>query len=253
MSASQSSTKTVAIFGATGGTGLAALKNSLQAGHHVNVLARTPAKLSTLQSQYPTTLHINQGDIRSIPDIKKTLISTTTGNAVDVIISAIGMFLKGLLMTSDDPTICYDGTLAILTALKELETEGKVKVEPRIVLLSTTGISSKRDIPLGMIPLYHAVLCVPHKDKKEMEKLMIEGEGRHRDWVMIRPSFLVDGEPKGLESVRVSSEKPGEEKKEATAVGYTIRREDVGLWIVEECVKSTSADRWSGRIVSMTN
>ncbi|KAF4620127.1 hypothetical protein G7Y89_g14695 [Cudoniella acicularis] len=253
MSISQSQ-RTIAIFGATGGTGLATLKFCLSYGHHVNVLVRTPSKLQTLADQYLTTLHLTQGDIRSITSLKKVLTSQT-GAVVDTIISGIGMALKGIFMTSTDPTICFDGTRAILSSLNELEAEGKMEREPRIVLLSGTGITEKqRDIPLAMIPLYHGLLCVAHKDKREMENLIMFGDGKGRKWVLVRPSLLVNGEAKGLGAVRVSSERPEEKgsEKESTAIGYTIRREDVGLWIAEECVKSEAGEEWEGKMVTLT-
>ncbi|KAE8443500.1 hypothetical protein EG329_001812 [Mollisiaceae sp. DMI_Dod_QoI] len=250
------SPKTVALFGATGGTGLAALKLLLKSNLTVQILARTPSKLSSLSSQYPN-LRIIQGDIRDIASIKSTL--TIDNRIADVIISSIGMVIErqGLKFTSQDPHICEEGTKAILTALTQLENEPSINSPeggPEIVLLSTTGISSRgRDIPIGMIPLYHWLLPVPHEDKKKMEECMISGEGKGRKWVMIRPSFLNDGASKGLGKVRVSSETPGLEKKEdeKVAIGYAISREDVGLWIVEECVKG-DAKRWEGKIVTLT-
>lgn len=250
--------KTVALFGATGGTGLATLKLALKDGNNVNVLARTPSKLSSLSSQYPN-LHIIQGDIRDIPAIKSTL--TIDNQVVDIVISAIGMVIQrvGLGLSSRDPTICEDGTRSILTALSQLEAEKNVEVTsggPEFVLLSTTGISDKgRDIPIAMMPMYHWMLSVPHKDKKAMEELMIHGEGRSRKWVMIRPSFLWDGESKGLQKIRVSTEtpgaSPGQLKEREVAVGYVIHREDVGLWIVEECVKG-GGEKWFGKMVTIT-
>jgi nucleoside-diphosphate-sugar epimerase len=251
---------TIAIFGATGGTGLSILKLCLSTGHTVRVLARTPSKLSSLSTQYPN-LQIIQGDIHDVDSIKETLLhpSSTADKqeVVDVIISAIGMVLpgKGLGFTSPDTHICESGTRNILTALSSLFPLPTNSIAPSsnplLILLSTTGISSKsRDIPLAMIPLYHWVLSVPHADKKKMEELVMESGRR---WVMVRPGFLGNGEPKGSECVRTGVEVPGEKKGEGEdhAIGYTIRREDVGMWIFQECVKGTS-EKWEGKCVSLT-
>ncbi|KAH9225065.1 hypothetical protein DL95DRAFT_400353 [Leptodontidium sp. 2 PMI_412] len=96
--------------------GLAALKFALKAGGTVNVLARTPSKLANFTNQFPN-LHVIKGDIRGIPAIKSTV--TVNNRVVDVVISAIGMVIerKGLGFESRDPTICEDGTKAILTTL----------------------------------------------------------------------------------------------------------------------------------------
>ncbi|KAK0112817.1 hypothetical protein ONS95_014546 [Cadophora gregata] len=255
---STSAQKTVAIFGATGGTGLASLNLALKAGHSVNVLARTPAKLADLSSQYPN-LHIIKGDIRDIAAIKSTL--TINNRVVDIVVSAIGMVieLKGLGFTARDPKICEDGTKSILSALSQLEAEKTVQIPvggPEFVLLSTTGISAKgRDIPIAMMPLYHWMLSTPHKDKKKMEEAMIHGEGRTRRWVLIRPSFLWNGESKGIGRIRTSTETPGAlpetENIKDVAVGYVIHREDVALWIVEECIRGDGS-KWHGKMVTLT-
>lgn len=53
-------------------------------------------------------------------------------------------------------------------------------------------------------------------------------------------------------AVRVGVEVPGEKKPSKNEVGHLISREDVGLWIFEECVKVDSA-RWEGKMVSLTH
>lgn len=252
------STKAIALFGATGGTGLATLKLCLQAGHTVQVLARTPSKLESLSSQYPN-LKIIQGDISDITSIKSTL--KINNRVADIIISAIGMVIEmqGLGFSSKTPHICEEGTKAILSGLSQLETQDGISGPvggPEIALLSTTGISEKgRDIPIAMMPLYHWMLSTPHADKKKMEEAMISGEGKGRKWVCIRPSFLNDGKSKGLGKVRVSTETPEAsekvQKEEGVAIGYVISREDVALWIVEECIKG-DAKRWEGKMVTLT-
>lgn len=252
---SSTSKPTVAIFGATGGTGLSILKNSLASGHTVNVLARTPSKLSCLSTQYPN-LHVIQGDIYDNNSIKETLV--LNNRVVDVVVSGIGMVLqqKGMGFTSSDKNICENGTKNILAAISELECQSSPPITlptggPKLILLSTTGISSKsRDIPIPMIPLYHWMLALPHADKKKMESVVIDSGRR---WVLVRPSLLTDGEAKGLERVRAGVEVPGNKEEGKHAVGYTIRRDDVGTWVYEECIRNAGAwEKWEGKCVSLT-
>ncbi|KAF8858518.1 NAD(P)-binding protein [Acephala macrosclerotiorum] len=240
------STKTIALFGATGGTGLATLKLCLQAGHTVQVLARTPSKLEYLPPQYPN-LRIIQGDILDISSVKSTLL--INNRIVDTIISAIGMAIemKGLGFSSKTPHICEQGTKAILSALSQFESQDGISGPA-----GAKRVANQRDIPITMIPLYQWMLSTPHADKKKMEEAMIAGEGKGRKWVCIRPSFLNDGESKGLGKVRVSaetSESPKEQKD--MAIGYVISRNDVAKWIFEECVKG-DAKRWEGKMVTLT-
>ena len=106
-----------------------------------------------------------------------------------------------------------------------------------------------------MIPLYHWMLAVPHKDKKAMEDLLLAEmakpvqERAIEDFVIIRPSLLTDGKRLGTEKVRV-----GEEGKETAkpAVGYTISRDDVGGWIFDEIVKGAGGKKFGGKMVSIT-
>jgi putative NADH-flavin reductase len=116
---------TLAIFGATGGTGFAVLTNALKAGHTVTALVRTPSKLSDVAACYPKTLSIVQRNIASLPAIKSTL--APSGKLVDVVVSGLGMVLQrsGILFTSLETHICEEGTRNILSALAELEAEGK--------------------------------------------------------------------------------------------------------------------------------
>jgi hypothetical protein len=70
-------------------------------------------------------------------------------------------------------------------------------------------------------------------------------------WITIRPAFLI-GDGKGESSgkkIRVGIEKDGRHEK--LAIGYTIKREDVGSWIHEEIVQGDWM-RWVGKAVTLT-
>ena len=248
---STTSNKTLAIFG-IGGCCKTVLYQALAAGYTVNVFTRTPSKLSDISAQYPKSLNVIKGEISSIPAIKQALVSD--GRVVDMVLSGIGMAMKmkGLGFTSEQPTICEDTARNILTALDELDKDNSMEMMPRgprLVLISTTGISNKgRDIPIAVMPLYHWMLKIPHKDKLQMEKLVIESQ---RKWVIIRPSWLLDGKPKGVDFVRVGFECPAKEQINKEAVGYAIDREDVGSWIFKECFEA-SGEHWDGKIVTLT-
>ncbi|RFU28462.1 hypothetical protein B7463_g7898, partial [Scytalidium lignicola] len=253
--AASSSTPTVALFGATGGTGLQFLKAILAANPktRINVLARTPAKLtpSFPQSTYPN-LNIIQGDIHDIEVVKKTLL--IDGVIVDKTVSAIGMVLqvKGIKFTSQTPHICEDTARIIISAISAIQSSSSPSSTkyPSIIAISTTGISSHgRDIPVVMIPLYHVLLPVPHADKKKMEDVVTAYEG---NWTLVRPSFLKDGESKGANAVRVGIEIPGESQPVKKEVGCVITREDVGKWMFEELIKNGGNGEWEKKIVSIT-
>ena len=118
----------------------------------------------------------------------------------------------------------------ILESLAQLRSGGAAG-RPHIVVCSTTGMSRfGRDVPLAMVPLYHLLLKVPHKDKKIMEDRLVEsGE----DYTIIHASLLVNGETSNEIRVGVEDPKTG---RESTAIGYTISREDTGKWVADNLV-----------------
>lgn len=166
---------------------------------------------------------------------------------VDIIVSGVGgvpQFTPNPLRpTIDDPAVCQDTTRAILDAVKSKSPSTK---KPIVVVISTTGISDHgRDIPVAMIPLYHFMLPVPHKDKKEMERLLAAetkpGSSCIEGFVVVRPSLLTNGPAQGAKKIRVGVESL--ERLESPAIGYTISRADVGGWIFEAVLE----DRDGGR------
>ena len=81
-----------------------------------------------------------------------------------------------------------------------------------------------------------------------MEKVIVENmnsaDSSISGFVLIRPSLLLDGQALGSSKVRVGTEmKP--------AVGYTIHRNDVGLWMYENLVEG-DREKWAGQKVSLT-
>ena len=103
-----------------------------------------------------------------------------------------------------------------------------------------------------MVPLYHWLLAVPHADKKEMEALLA-AEMTKRDgvrgisgYMCVRPSLLTDGGETELGKIKVGT---GKEPK----IGYTISRDDVGMWMFERGVKGgNGAVKGRGDVVCIT-
>lgn len=115
-------------------------------------------------------------------------------------------------------------------------------------------------MPLAFLPLYHWGLAVPHENKRRMEGLLEEASKAGKSvpidgFVSVRASLLMDGAGKGTEAVRVGWEvdEGGAMKGPGPAVGYTVARDDVGLWMFEELVKSDGRDDWRGRYVTLTH
>jgi hypothetical protein len=227
-------------------------------------------------------LTIIQGDARHKETVKRILTCTASsqqrvrekgddgvrvpdgsGDLVDMIISGIGGSPKlqwslRQPITLDNPTVCQDAASTLVEALGELQHEGRfshgTRKKPLLAFVSTTGISNgPEDVPFGLRWLYHYVLTMPHKDKNVMEAIFREhGTGEKQrvfgDVIGVRPSLLTGTgdvrNVKGVESVRVGGEKE-------PAVGYWIKRADVGRWIFREVIERDGKG-WGGEMVTLT-
>ncbi|KAF9426890.1 hypothetical protein BGZ76_002558 [Entomortierella beljakovae] len=267
------STQFFAFFGATGGCTNACLAHTLNAGLNATALARTPLKLVDMllaqripQSVIDSQLNIVKGDISDVSAVKNVLLSTKNNSPViaSQIISGIGaapQMHKSIKrpVTMDNPEICATITKNVIQALKEIYNEypSTSQTKPLITVISSTGVSDVReDVPFGFRFLYHVALADPHKDKKEMERLITENMIQSnessrvfRGAIVVRPSLL-----KGTQDVKKGKGwkklKIGQENK--PAVGYTVCRSDVGQWIFEEVVKN-GGEQYFGQKVTLTN
>lgn len=277
-------TKTIAFLGATGGCTLPVLARALSAGHHATALARNPAKLRTalistagvaadVVDRNLTIVAGSASDAGAMRSLLTVPGSSTEKTLVDLVISGIGGAPKlqwslRTPATIDNPHICESAARGVEEALRGLLAEGyrvrssssssagaEEQEKPVMITISTTGISRlQRDVPLLFLPLYHWLGKIPHDDKRAMEDRVVAAthEGTLRDFVIVRPSLLVDGEAKGRQALRVGWE-PATEKSERApgpAVGYTTTRDDVAAWIWEEAVLNT--EKWRGKCVSLT-
>lgn len=232
------------IFGSTGGCGLAAMRDCLSAGHDVTVLVRSKDKLTQLFHQQnsqtnnneehknnitnndlPPNLSVVQGDIRDVDKVKEVI------EGRDVIINGVGgvlSFSNPFSPSLTDPTICHDAISNIISAMSQVS-----NAPHRLIVVSTTGIDSTRDIPLAMIPLYHWLLHQPHADKKNMEQDIIDAgnKGIIKEWIIVRPALLTEGPL--TKTYRAGS----------GIIGYTISRNDVGHFISQNVV----SNEWVGK------
>ncbi|KAF2708686.1 hypothetical protein K504DRAFT_433109 [Pleomassaria siparia CBS 279.74] len=265
--------QTIAFFGATGGCSGTILAAALRAGHKCTALARTPEKLrkflinehSIPESTIDSQLTIHSGNVKDPAAASQALISPTNSSVlVDHVVSGIGAApvfqWTPPFVTIDDPNLCHTGIAAILAAVDLLVNKGITAAQdgrkPLITVISTTGISKKaRDVPYLHFPFYHGLLRVPHIDKRKMEAFLFEDNGVHfRDFVVIRPTLLMDYKPYGLDSVRAGwewgvggAEKNGV-KEPGPQMGYTIGRKDVGNWTF---VKVIQEGGWEGKCISL--
>ncbi|RUS22505.1 hypothetical protein BC937DRAFT_88718 [Endogone sp. FLAS-F59071] len=211
----------VAVIGATRGCGYNFTSQAIEAGHQVSVLVRDPARLQ-LSDQDKAKIIIHKGDVCNYEDVRKLLKDQ------DVVVSSIGIRVDmKMIRDGTDVTICKDGTISILEALKSIYDDGLPV--PRLIVVSSMGIGEHaKELPYLLWPFYHIVLHKPHIDKDRMEKAVIEASDWLKQWILVRPALLTDGKHTG--NYRVIE----------TANGYTISRADVADFII----KNLTSKEW---------
>ena len=252
--------KTIAFFGATGGCTLACLEHTLNAGHRAIALARNPEKLSEMLTDrdmglMKKDLSIVKGNVRNVEDVLEVL--QTAGKSIDLVISGVGIWRPPVLLSQDtdllpgskpvpqfslrtpltmvEPTICEDATKNIVKATNQLN------VHPILVFISAHGVAPYIDIPIWLLPMHSWLLKGPFDDKRAAHRALLSSNER---WVSVRPSVFTDGKSLGLGSVREGID-------ENAALGWTISRADVGLWMFESLIKGP-VDKYVGHNVTVT-
>lgn len=191
------------------------------------------------QSNIDSHLTITEGDVLNVENCKEAL--TRNGRTADIIISGVGTYPKG-----SEITLCTNAVKNILSALRILKSPKK----PLFVAISSTGITTTgpRDVPLLLTPMYHIMLANPHKDKKNMEAAVVEHAESTGSvisgYVLIRPSLLTNGKAQGGQKVKIGSDAEPQ-------VGYTISRDDVGLWMFENLLQGDRS-KYSGQKLLIT-
>jgi putative NADH-flavin reductase len=165
----------LAIFGASGRTGIPLVKQSLENGYEVVALVRNPSKLSI---DHPK-LTIITGDAMNAHDVERTIQGT------DAVISALG-HTKG---TPDDMQTV--ATQHIITAMKK----HRIK---RFISLTGAGVSAPQDQPKLFNHLITFALKTFSgrvlKDAEQHAQLIAKSD---LDWTIVRGPMLTEGEHTG--------------------------------------------------------
>ncbi|KAI8637574.1 hypothetical protein BD408DRAFT_424278 [Parasitella parasitica] len=209
----------VAVFGGSKGCSRAMVVQGLEKGEHeFKLLLRNPDIADYTQDQ-KSKLTIIKGDALDAKTVKETVQNT------DVIIYSIGSAFDFKKMDMVNPGLCHDTMALLLQVLQALPQNERPK---RLVAVSTTGLDNMIEVPYLFYPLYRFVLHAPHQDKKELEKLVVAKNSSVPDWIIIRPSLLTDGNLRG------------KYKSDVGISGYTISRQDVGHFLLNQCLVSTT-------------
>ncbi len=161
----------IAIFGASGRTGILTVYQALDKGHLVTAFARNPSAVTIRHKK----LNVVQGDILEYEKVKHAV------DGQEVIISALGVESR------KSTTVLSEGTRNILRAMEECKVN-------RFICMSSAGIlGNDAGILFGKIimPLFLKQVFL---DKIRQMNIIREA---NLDWVIIRPTSLTDAPKTG--------------------------------------------------------
>lgn len=205
----------LAIFGATGKTGIEIVKQSLEQGHDVTAFVRTPSKL-TLEHE---RLTLFTGDAFEEASAAEAI------QGQDAVICALGSGME-LNKTSIRTT----GTINIIKGMQKHAVK-------RLMVISAMGVGESWDDLSKMNKFIFAFLMKSVRADHEAQEAAVKESGL--DWTLIRPSGLTDDPGTGVYDI-------GENIPAKTS---KIPRADVADLIIKELNEKI----WVGKGITITN
>jgi len=164
----------IAVFGATGKTGLEIVKQALEGGHKVTAFVRDPARLAIEN----INLRVITGDVFDEASVAQAI----KGQDAAVCALGAGSDLK-------KTTVRASGTSNIIKGMQQ----NSVK---RLLVVTAMGVGESWDTLSMINKFFFAVLLKSSRDDHEAQETAVKESGL--DWTIIRPSGLVDTPRTGI-------------------------------------------------------
>jgi putative NADH-flavin reductase len=177
----------IALFGATGGTGMQVWQQALSQGHQVCALVRNPAKLGEVLDG----LRVVEGDVLD-------------QSRVDACLEGAEAVLCSLGSHGGKAPVEASGTERIIAGMQRIGPK-------RLVVVTSLGVGNSKD----QVPTFFRVLMMLTLKRimaaKEVQEQMVRDSGL--DWTIVRPGGLTDapgtgnyraGTDKGIKAGRIS-------------------------------------------------
>jgi len=205
----------LAVFGASGKTGIEIVKQALEQGHAVTAFVRDPFRLSIEDE----SLTLVVGDAFDLASVDKAV------QGQDAVICALGAGSE-LKKT----TVRTTGTINIISGMQK----NNVK---RLMAVTAMGVGESWDTLSLVNKFFFATLLKSSRDDHETQEAAVKESGL--DWTIIRPSGLTDTPRTGIYEV-------GENIPAATS---KIARADIADLILKELEQNALI----GKAVTITN
>jgi len=198
----------LAIFGATGGTGLELTRQALERGHNVRVLVRNPNRMPLVNPNMRLVL----GNVLDQESVTKTVLGA------DAVLSCLGQ--RNLLKNT---RVVSDGTRLVMAVMRQHGVR-------RLVVESAFGAGeSLAQANLIARLVFATLLWAPYEDKNVMEP---EVKASGLEWTILRPTRLTNGPLTGR--CTVSAGRPAVSSvSRADVAAAMLRAVEERLWIGE--------------------
>ena len=197
-------TKTVAIFGATGRAGQHLVRQALERGDYVCVLARHPGKLAVQNER----LVVIQGSLSDTARVEQVVAEA------DAVLSVLGP-------TSNEPTFAISqGTTTIIKAMKQHGVK-------RLVISAGAGVGDPGDAPKLFNKLINVALKATARNVYEdMLKTVTLVRESGLDWTVVRVPRLTDTPPTGTVRVGMVGQGTGANLSRADMAEFMLKQVD---------------------------
>jgi putative NADH-flavin reductase len=201
----------LAVFGATGGTGMQVVRQALDRGHDVVALARRPDAIGIENPR----LRVVAGDVL-ISGAAEAVVDGT-----DAVVSALGIGYR-----RHATTVYSDGTANVLAAMKTTGVR-------RLLVVSTSSLHlpDRSQIAEWLVTrfLLHPMLRRPYADMTRMEQRVMSSDV---DWTLVRAARLTNGAAAGTYRTASHTDKlPG---------CWSISRADLAGYLLDQIADNRS-------------
>jgi len=185
----------IAVFGATGGTGLKILDQALRQGHEVTAFARNPSRLKIEDKN----LRVVQGDVLDPVSVEAAV------EAQEAVLCALGVKTLGKTI------VLSEGTKNIIQAMNKFGVK-------RLVCLSSAGVFGKDTSFLGRL-----LFMVMRGIRDDKRRQLAELEKSNLDWVLVRPARMTNGPLTGKYQVDLDRT-PGSSISRADVADFMLKQ-----------------------------
>ncbi len=199
----------IAVFGASGKTGVKVVEQALAMGYEVKALARNPQKITISDEK----LSIVQGDVTDAAAVEKTI------NGVDGVLVTLGASAD---MQAD--IVMEEGTKNIINAMKKYNVKRIIVQSSYAMSGSEEGVAFMKQMGMGDEQI---AMVQPVLDDKAKQEDAIRDSGL--EYTVVRPLMLNDESKTG-------SYRAGETLD--VKVGDNISRADVADFMLKELTEN---------------